>query len=327
MPKHDIVVMGASAGGVEALKTILSGLPQELPASIFITLHTSPTGEGYLADVLARLCPLPVRLAIDREKITPGRIYIAPPNLHLILKRGYIRNRFMPKENGTRPAIDPMFRSAAHSYARRVIGVVLTGNLDDGSAGLGVIQDEGGIIVAQDPEDAMHPNMPLSAIRVVKPDHIVPLAEIAPLLVSLVGSDVTQALTEESETKELDQVSTCPGCGGVLHMYTEDKVIWYQCRVGHRFTSETMMMEQNTIVEEHFWRMLSILHEKEEVARTVASDARSTINSLVDPEYFIKQAEASAEARKRIHDILDEFGPLLFPGIPEKDASKRPNEE
>ncbi len=317
MSKHDIVVIGASAGGVMALQTVLSGLPKDLPASVFVTIHTASTAGTFLDEVLGKDCPLPVRLALDKEKIIPGRVYIAPPNLHLTIKRGYIKNRFMAKENGSRPAIDPMFRSAAHSYSRRVIGVLLTGNLDDGTAGLGVIQDEGGIIIVQDPNDAVYPDMPISAIQSLKPDHVVPLGRIAPLLTALVDADVTgEAATEETDIKQLEPVMTCPGCGGVLHLFANNKVIWYQCQVGHRFTSEAMMLEQDTVVEEYFWRMLSILKEKEEVARTMASDARSTLRPLVNPEYFDKQAQASAEAQKRIHDILDELGPVLFPGTP-----------
>jgi two-component system chemotaxis response regulator CheB len=325
MPKHDIVVIGASAGGIQALKAILSDLPKDLPASIFVTLHTAPTGEGYLADILAGISLLPVGLAIDKEKIAHGRVYVAAPNLHLTVKRGYVKNRFMPKENVARPAIDPMFRSAAHSYSRRVIGVLLTGRLDDGTAGLGVIQDEGGITIVQDPKDAEYADMPLSAIRNINPDHIVPLAEIAPILVTLVNTEVTgEAPTDETETNDLQQVMTCPGCGGILHQYVNKRVIWYQCQVGHRFTSETMMLEQNSIVEEHFWRLLSLLKEKEELARTMVVDARSTLNPLVNPEYFIRQAEASAEAQKRISDLLDEFGSALFPGISQKDIYKTP---
>ncbi len=244
--------MGASAGGIAALKTILSKLPEEFPASVFIT-HTSPTAPGSLDQVLGSVCPVPVRMAKDREKIDGGRIYVAPPNLHLIIKRGFIRNAFLPKENGTRPAIDPMFRSAAHSYARRAIGCLLTGYLDDGAAGLGVIKDEGGITVVQDPHTAQHPEMPLSAIQSLKPDYIVPLDEIAPLLVTLINSKVSgKAPVTETETRQMEQVTTCPGCGGVLHQYTDDRVIWYQCRVGHRFTSESMIAEQNTVIEEHY---------------------------------------------------------------------------
>ncbi len=321
MPKHDIVVMGASAGGVEALKTVLSNIPKDFPAAIFITLHTSPSEPSLLAHVLGAVCPLPVYMPKDKEKFEPGCVYVALPNLHLIIKRGYIQNRFLPKENGTRPAIDPMFRSAAHAYSRRVIGVLLTGLLDDGTAGLGVIQDEGGIIIVQDPLDAKNPEMPLAALESLKPDYIVPLDQIAPLLTELAETEVKGELPlEEPETKERNLVMTCPGCGGVLHQYTDDRTTWYQCRVGHRFSADSMMMEQNAVVEEHFWRIIAILKEKEDAARTMAADARSILNPKVSPEYYEKQVQASTEAIKRIYAILDDLGPVLFPAVPQEGA-------
>ncbi len=321
MLKRDIVVIGASAGGVEALKTVLSGLPKDFPASVFVTIHTMPTGPGYLAQVLARVSPLPVEQAKNNEEIRAGFVYVAQPNLHLIMKRGRLRNRFLPKENGTRPAIDPMFRSAAQSYSRRVIGVLLTGELDDGTAGLGVIKDEGGIIIVQDPKDAMHPDMPTSAIQSLKPDYVVPLAEIAPLLVKLVKSEISgSAFTEQADMNETEQVLTCPGCGGVLREYRSDNFIWHQCMVGHRYNPETLVLEQNRVVEEHFWRVKGLLKEKAEMARTMASDARATVDSAVDPEYFDRQAQAAEEAEKRIENLLDDLGPDLFPGTPQKDT-------
>lgn len=277
--KHDIVVIGASAGGFQALRKMLSALPRDFPAAVFVTLHTAPAGPSHLTDLFSAVCRLPVQEANEQPTaIRPGRIYVAKPNLHLILKRGYAIGRFLPKENGTRPAIDPMFRSASHSYAKRVIGVLLTGNLDDGTAGLGVIKDEGGITVVQDPADATYPNMPLSAIKGARPDYVVPLGEMARLLVKLVETELAgNAEMENSAAIEQQQlVVTCPGCGGVLRQYSKDRLAWYMCMVGHRFTSETMMLEQNAVVEEHFWRLIAILKEKESVSRTLASDARSS---------------------------------------------------
>jgi len=216
-----------------------------------------------------------------------------------------------------------MFRSAAHAYARRVIGVVLTGSLDDGAAGLGIIKDEGGITVVQDPKDATHPDMPIAAIKSVQPHYVVPLSEIAPLLTTLVETEITgEAETETRETKEMEEVMTCPGCGGVLRHYTDDRTAWYQCMVGHRFSSESMVLHQNVSCEEYFWRILSLLKEKEQVARTMAADARGSHSSPVDPEYYEKQARAAAEAQADIGDILDRLGPVLFPGIPHKDGTR-----
>ncbi len=326
--KRDIVTIGASRGGIEALMKLLPKLPEDFPASIFVTIHTMPVGDGLLPDVLGSISSLPVKSPQDQEEIRPGVVYVASPNLHLIVRRGHIRNRFLPKENGTRPSIDPMFRSAAHAYSRRVIGVLLSGDLDDGTAGLGVIKDEGGLTIVQDPKSAAHPDMPLSAINTIDPNYVVPLDEIAPLLVKLVNSGVKEeAPTELTETKEMEHVITCPNCGGVLTEYASDKVIWFQCKVGHRFTSESMITEQSRVIEEHFWRILALLKEKEESLRTMASDARATVTSLVDPEFFEKQAQAAVNAQNQIQDLLDNLGPILFPGLPKKDPSKAEGKE
>ncbi|MFZ6029027.1 MAG: chemotaxis protein CheB [Chloroflexota bacterium] len=312
--KRDIIVIGASAGGIDAVKTILAGLAPDFPASIFVTIHTTPTGPGYLANVLAATSPLQVIPAKDNAAIQHGRVYVAAPNLHLILKRGYIKNRFLPKENAARPAIDPMFRSAARTYARRVIGIVLTGNLDDGTAGLGVIKDEGGLAIVQDPNEAARADMPRSAAENAQPDYVIPLAEIAPLLTELVKTEVPEGtLPGEPEAPQPGQVVTCPGCGGVLHRYENGRSAWYQCRVGHRFAPETMMAEQNAAVEEHFWRLMSIMKEKEDAAKTLAADAYASATTTVDPQYFERQAKAAAEAYERLERLIEEFGPALFP--------------
>ncbi len=313
---HDILAIGASAGGVEAVKTVLSGLPEDLPASVFVTVHTAPTGLGYLPQVLAAECPLEVRLGQGKDEIRQGCVYIAAPNLHLLVRRGYIQSRFLPKENGVRPAIDPMFRSAAQSYGARVIGMVLTGMLDDGTAGLGIIRDMGGLTVVQDPGDAAYPEMPLSAIRNVKTDHVTSLENASSLIVDLVNTEVILEVSAKwAEPNRKSLVMTCPGCGGVLTHYANENTVWFQCRSGHRFTSESMMFDQNSMVEELFWRLLSVLGEKEDMARTMVSDSRATVTSMIDPKYFQSQADASVEAQKCLIAMIDRLGPLLFPGV------------
>lgn len=309
-------------GGFEAVRAIISQLPPDFSASVFVTLHTAPTSHGFLAELLSSVSQMPVVSPKNTAEIRPGYVYVAPPNLHLIIKRGFVAIRFLPKENGTRPSIDPMFRSAAHSYARRVIGVLLTGNLDDGTAGLGVIKDEGGLTVVQDPMDALHPDMPLSAVKSVSPDYIVPLSEIPSKLIELVNTEVERdGHTDIQEIEQLEPPLTCPGCGGVVTHYKGSELSWYQCVVGHRFTTETMSQEQNVAVEEIFWRVLSILKEKEEVARTMASDARASANPEVDPEYFDKQVKAAKEAQEEFGKLLDRLGPDLFPALPQKEET------
>src|SRR5713226_145828 len=165
MPGHDIMVIGCSAGGVEALAALAAGLPADLPASLFVVLHFPAHSMSVLPGILSRRGPLPAAHVQDNEPIRPGCIYVAPPNHHLLVKRGHVQLVRGPRENGHRPAIDPLFRSAALAYGPRVVGVILSGTLDDGSDGLLVVTKRGGIAVVQDPKDALYPGMPRSAIE------------------------------------------------------------------------------------------------------------------------------------------------------------------
>src|SRR3954470_2925577 len=185
MPSHDIIVIGASAGGVETLKALVRGLPAELPAAVFVVLHVAPGGPGYLPQILAKAGPLPASFPEDGEAIANGRIYVAPPDHHLLLEPGRVRVVRGPKENRHRPAADPLFRSAAWAYGPRVIGVVLSGTLDDGAAGLWAIKSCGGVAIVQDPEDALFDEMPASALASVDADHVAPLEELPLILAEL----------------------------------------------------------------------------------------------------------------------------------------------
>src|SRR3954452_9488941 len=197
MPHRDLIVIGTSMGGMEALKTLVAGLPADLPAAVCVVLHVGAYGIGLLPKILAEAGPLPAVNARDRMEIEPGHIYVAPPDQHLVIERpGLLRLSRGPKENRTRPAIDPLFRSAAVAYGPRAIGVVLTGWLDDGTAGLWAIKEQGGIAIVQHPEDALAPDMPLTALKPVASTHCVPLKEIPPLL-----SRLAQAPTEAKGIK------------------------------------------------------------------------------------------------------------------------------
>ena len=192
MPDHDIVVVGASAGGVEALAGLAASLPTGLPAAVFVVLHVPSTGTSALPDILARKGPLPASHVKGGEPIEPGRIYIAPPDHHLLLRQGHMHLSRGPRENGHRPAVDPLFRSAAREYATRVVGVILSGALDDGTAGLLAIKSRGGVAVVQDPGDAIYPGMPGNALEVVKVDHVVPAGAMGEVLARLVTEPATQ---------------------------------------------------------------------------------------------------------------------------------------
>lgn len=180
-----MIVIGASAGGVEALVALFQGLPNGLAAALFVVLHTAPNGQSRLPQVLNLRGQLPAHFARDQEKVNLGEIYVAPSNRHLMLEDRKVLVTTAPKENRNRPAINPLFRTAAETYGPRVIGVILTGLLDDGAAGLWEIKRRGGIAIVQSPEDAAFPEMPQNAIANVEVDHVVALHDMADLLISL----------------------------------------------------------------------------------------------------------------------------------------------
>lgn len=192
MPAHDIVVVGASAGGVEALTQLVAGLPPDLRVSLFIVIHFPAQGKSILPDILNFYGPLGATHAKDAEVIEHGRIYVAPPNYHLLLKRGYVCLGQGPKENGTRPAIDVLFRTAARAYGCRVVGVLLSGTLTDGTAGLRAVKKRGGVAVVQNPDDALFCGMPKSAIKHVEVDYILPVSTIASTLALLADETTTR---------------------------------------------------------------------------------------------------------------------------------------
>jgi two-component system chemotaxis response regulator CheB len=187
--KRDILVVGASAGGIEALKAVCGSLPADLSAAVFVAVHLAASGPDLLPGILTRAGPLPAIHPEDLQPIEPRRIHVAPPDHHLLVKDGYVRVVRGPRENGHRPAVDPLFRSAAVAYGPRVIGVVLTGALDDGTAGLAAIKSRGGLAVVQDPLEARYPSMPQNAIRNVRVDHRARLAEMGPLLARLASQE------------------------------------------------------------------------------------------------------------------------------------------
>ena len=187
MAGPDIIVVGASAGGVEALISIVGGVPSDLPAALFVVLHMRPGTPSGLPDLLSRSGKLRASPAEHLQPIQHGHIYVAPPDRHLVIVSGSVHVTAGPRENGHRPAIDPLFRTAARSYGRRVVGVVLSGVLDDGTAGLAAVKQHGGLAIVQDPDDALFPSMPRSAMDHVAVDHVLPAKEIGALLAELVG--------------------------------------------------------------------------------------------------------------------------------------------
>jgi two-component system, chemotaxis family, protein-glutamate methylesterase/glutaminase len=282
MSMRRIVVIGTSAGALDALRVVIPALPSDFPAPICIVVHTSPQSPGILGSILARATTLHAANATDGERLRAGRIYVAPPDFHLTVEPGRVRVTRGPRENGFRPAIDPLFRSAAQVFGPGAIGVILTGNLDDGVAGLWAIKQLGGAVVIQDPADAMFPALPTHAMRHVPTEHVLPLADIASRLVSLASSvaDVAEppsmppALEVEVEiakdnhrrTEEwlrLAAPSTfaCPECHGVLMQVPEGGRVRFRCHTGHAYSPESLLAAIGTGTEDALWNAIRALEE------------------------------------------------------------------
>lgn len=289
MQNHDIIVAGASAGGIEALQQLVAGLPPDLPASLLLVVHVSTHSPSLLAPILDRAGPLPALVPQDGAVMRRSHIYVAPPDHHLIADGKHLRVVRGPKENRHRPAIDPLFRSAAWAYGPRVVGVILTGMLDDGTAGLWAVKSCGGVAVVQDPETAPYPDMPRSALRNVDADHVLPVEEIPSLLVELArqsvqarrarGSDALKTEIEfamtEHDIKDMAALGkptpfTCPSCHGALWELQEGELVRYRCHVGHAFGADSLLAEQSADLEEALYSALRTLEEKAALLRRLA---------------------------------------------------------
>lgn len=273
MPKQDIIVVGASAGGVEALKVLVADLPPDLQASIFVVLHIGAGHNGYsfLPDILSQAGPLPATSAKDCEEIQQGRIYVARPDFHLLIEPGRVRVVDGPKENLTRPAINPLFRSAATAYRSRVAGVILTGLLDDGVAGLAEIKRRGGAAVVQDPTTALYPSMPSNALRYVQADYVVELDQIAGVLTKLVRTGcATKEVIERMDRKLTDR--TCPECRGPIWEERQGNILEFRCRVGHAYSPLSFSQEHHSTVERTIWSTIVALEEGAEIDRQLATE-------------------------------------------------------
>lgn len=286
---HDIIVIGASGGGVDALATLVKGLPVSFPGAIFVVIHVDAAGPHLLPSLLDNAGPLPAVAARDGEVVRHGVIYVASPDYHLVLNDAAIRLTRSPRENRHRPAVDPLFRSAARAYGPRVVGVVLTGSFDDGTSGLAAIKARGGIAVVQDPAEALFPGMPQAALRDVAVDHCVQLRELPALLVQLASTpvpsnvqvaDAAPAGSEEGGTlPEPGSPSTmsCPTCHGVLWETNDVTLPRFTCRIGHSFSQETLLAEQADDLETALWGAVRALRESAAMEMRLAAVAVGSI--------------------------------------------------
>ncbi|HVF68704.1 MAG TPA: chemotaxis protein CheB [Pyrinomonadaceae bacterium] len=325
MQRRDIIVIGTSSGGIDALKKLVSQLPRDLEAAVFVVLHIAPYSLGILPEMLEREGPLPVANAADWERIEPGRVYVAPPDHHLILDpSGHVRVTRGPRENRFRPAVDPLFRSAAHAFGPRVVGVILTGWLDDGTAGLWAVKERGGASVVQHPDDAVAPAMPLNAIKHVEVDHIVPLNEIAPLLVRLTEThaeeegarpvseemDIEVKIAREDNALEsgimtwgAPSVYACPECHGVLLQLKEGDNARFRCHTGHAYSVDSLLSEFTEKTEASMWSAIRAIEECVLFMRDLAKHFGDRHNGT-DAEELLKRADESQQRANLVRQAV-----------------------
>jgi two-component system chemotaxis response regulator CheB len=321
MAHRDIVVVGASAGGVESLGRMAASLPPDLPAAILVVLHVPAEGTSLLPSILSRQGPLRAAHAGAGEPVRPGRIYVAPPNRHLLLHDDQLSLGRGPRENSHRPAVDPLFRSAARAVGSRAIGVVLSGALDDGTAGLAAIKALGGVAVAQDPNDALYPAMPTNAIEQVGVDHVVPAAAMGELLATLTGEPASNPLDAADGTQvevEMSEIAagnaegrrpgrpsgfSCPDCNGVLWEIDEDEIFRFRCRIGHAWSPESLLAQQNDGIEAALWIALRSLEERGALSRRL-SRAATERGHHISAGRFHEQAEEAEHGAALVRALL-----------------------
>lgn len=311
LPKK-IVLIGGSAGGIEVIATILSTVPADLAAAFFIVVHLNPTAPSLLAEVLGRRTQLRVVQAVDDVEIEAGVVYVSPPDRHLSIHEGRVRLGRGPRENGFRPAVDPLFRSAAASVGEGVIAVVVSGNLDDGTTGLLEVKQQGGIAIVQDPDEAPYAGMPASAIQEVPGvDYVLPAAAIADRIVAIVNESRVRSISMAENVavdisiggelplyhkERMDGKSAnlgCPDCGGTLWEMKDGETVRYRCRVGHAYSDEALLAAQTETLENALWTALRALEETEEQAVRVTNRMERRGHHLI-AQRFRKQAEEAS---------------------------------
>lgn len=317
---RDIIVIGGSAGALEPLKTLVGRLPAGFPGSIFVVVHLASDAPSVLAQLLDRAGPLPARVPGETERIEPGVIYVAPSDRHLLIEDGHVRLGSGPRENRHRPAIDPLFRSAARAYGSRVVGVVLSGLLDDGASGSMAVKMRGGLTVVQDPAQAAHAQMPEAAIRYADPDHVLAVADIASLLaaqhdpsgqadagkrfdrrdVAPMHDQSTSTGADAPERNGTPSVYACPDCHGVLWEHHEGEVLRFRCRIGHAYTAISLAAAMSDATEDALWTALRALEEKASLLRRLGARAPAEMSGR-----YQEQAQAYDAHAEKLRDLLE----------------------
>jgi two-component system chemotaxis response regulator CheB len=322
--KRDLVVVGASAGGVEALRQLVSGLPADFPAAVLVVLHVPPGTRSALPNILQRAGSLQVKQAAEGDPVRPGHVLVAGPDQHLIIYDGKVTLSRGPTENGHRPAVDVLFRSAARVAGPKAVGVVLSGALDDGTAGLAAIRSRGGIGIVQDPDEALHPGMPRSAIEGAAPEHVVGVSDMPALLQRLAEEDLddtsfpppSELMEVETAFAKLDPKAydslerpgqpatfTCPDCNGTLAHIHDEGVLRFRCRVGHAWTAQSLLTQQNSAMESALWMALRSLEEKATLTRDMVRRAQARGHRRT-AEMFQAQCDEALEAARLVRELL-----------------------
>lgn len=326
MIKRDIVVIGASAGGVTALIDLVKSIPKDFAGSIFVVLHVPSSSPSNLPGILKRAGLLNAVHPKDGVQIQRGKIYVAPPDHHILLEGTRVLVKKGPEENRFRPSIDALFRSAAYVYGPRVIGVVLSGLLNDGTSGLWSVKRLGGVTIIQEPEDAAYPSMPLNVLEYVKVDHTVPASQIGPLLSKLTAEKASRrpkiSKTELEFLKMEVTISkqdnafsmgimnegnltpfTCPECHGVLVRLIEGKFIRFRCHTGHAYTASTLLADLSKSVEETLWQSMRGLEETTLLLKHIARHFKEQGQKKA-AAIFLKKAKMTSKRARVIHDSV-----------------------
>ncbi len=315
MQGNDIIVVGASSGGVVALPKLLATWPKDLSAVVFVVVHVSSNSKSMLPDILTKAGTWPAIHPRDGDKIQHGNIYVAPPDNHLWLQDGQVRLTRGPRINRHRPAIDPLFETAAHHYGSRVAGVILTGALDDGTFGLHAVKKCGGITIVQDPEEAAVRSMPESALQQVEVDHCLKLAEIRKLLLELAQKQrskfkksshrCSEEMKFSMETPNLNPAQMkarcgdpsayiCPDCNGPLWEIKDGHTVRFRCLVGHSYSPQSLLDGEADALERALWVAAKTLEERSTLLRGLAT------------RFGAKHAYAAKDFGQRADEIEDQ---------------------
>ena len=331
-----VIVIGASSGGLDAIRAIAASLPADFPVPICVVLHLAPHSPRVLDAIISRAGVLPALMPADLAPLQAGHIYVAPPDYHLLVEPGRLRITRGPRENRFRPAIDPLFRSAAQVYGPAAIGVILSGDLDDGSAGLWAVKQLGGISIIQDPRDAAYSSMPWSALSRVEVDYRLLLKEIGPLLVQLASTSIAKRerivvpdhlqvdIDIAKEQHPMDaglgrvtepSVYACPECHGVLQQLKEAGVLRFRCHTGHAYAPESLLAELRERVDESLWASIRSLEEFGLLLCHLAAHEGSTAPAA-NGETLIREAEATRAAADALRQITSKMVPTWPPNVP-----------